>query len=236
MYWLARTMIRLLLPCVAKINVEGMQENIQDRIGDEGFIATSNHLGRLDAALVYYYLDRRDVTMLVAEKYQKSAVFRWFTRSLDAIFIDRFNADLNALRAALNRVKQGWVLVMAPEGTRSTTGALIEAHGGASYLAAKSGAWVLPVAVSGTEDTYVVSQLRRLRRAQIKVKVGRPFKLPPLQNRERDAQLPQYTDEIMCRIAALLPEKYHGFYAGHPRLKELLAEDLIQDGAEEVSQ
>jgi 1-acyl-sn-glycerol-3-phosphate acyltransferase len=32
----------------------------------------------------------------------------------------------------------------------------------------------------------------------------------------------QYTDEIMCHIAALLPESYRGFYAEHPKLKELL--------------
>ncbi len=32
------------------------------------------------------------------------------------------------------------------------------------------------------------------------------------------------TDEIMCRIGAMLPEKYRGFYADHPRLKELLAQ------------
>jgi len=34
--------------------------------------------------------------------------------------------------------------------------------------------------------------------------------------------LKQYTDEIMCHIAAILPEKYRGVYAEHPRLKELL--------------
>jgi 1-acyl-sn-glycerol-3-phosphate acyltransferase len=34
----------------------------------------------------------------------------------------------------------------------------------------------------------------------------------------------KFTDEVMCRIAVLLPEERRGFYADHPRLKELLAE------------
>jgi 1-acyl-sn-glycerol-3-phosphate acyltransferase len=57
--------------------------------------------------------------------------------------------------------------------------------------------------------------------------VGDPFILPPLDRRLKDAQqreevLKEYTDEMMCRIAAQLPEDYWGFYAEHPRLQELL--------------
>jgi len=50
---------------------------------------------------------------------------------------------------------------------------------------------------------------------------GSPFVIPPLAKKNRDAALQNATDEIMCRIAALLPEKYRGVYAGHPRTREL---------------
>ena len=53
---------------------------------------------------------------------------------------------------------------------------------------------------------------------------GPVFTLPPLENKTRDEQLAAYTEEIMCRIAAELPESYRGIYADHARLKELLAE------------
>jgi 1-acyl-sn-glycerol-3-phosphate acyltransferase len=46
--------------------------------------------------------------------------------------------------------------------------------------------------------------------------------LPPLTNKDREAQLQQDTEEIMCQIAALLPESYRGVYADHPRTIELL--------------
>jgi 1-acyl-sn-glycerol-3-phosphate acyltransferase len=58
------------------------------------------------------------------------------------------------------------------------------------------------------------------------VKAGPAFKLPPLPREDREEVLKQYTDEIMCHIAALLPEKYRGVYADHPRLKELLTQSF----------
>jgi len=52
--------------------------------------------------------------------------------------------------------------------------------------------------------------------------VGKPFKLPPLAPAERNSELRRHTDELMCRIAALLPPHNRGVYANHPRLTELL--------------
>jgi len=190
----------------------------------EGFIIVSNHLGRLDVAFVYYFLNRKNVTVMVAEKYKESAFFRWIVKALDAVWVDRFNADLVAMRECLNRLKKGHVLVMAPEGTRSPNGALIEARSGASYLAAKAGTQIVPVSVTGTEDHVVFPNLKRLRRANVVIRVGPPFRLPPLPRQDREAVLQQYTDEIMCRIAVNLPPEYRGFYAEHPRLRELMAE------------
>lgn len=191
---------------------------------NDSYVIVSNHLGRLDPVLVYCYLHRRDIIMLVAEKYRQIPLVPWFVKQLDGIWVDRFNADFRAVREALNRLKNGGVLVLAPEGTRSPTHALVEGQSGASYLAAKAGVPIVPVAIIGTEDTNVVAHLRRLRRAQVIVRAGEPFTLPQLRGQDREAALQSYTDEIMCRIAALLPPSYRGVYADHPRLKELLAE------------
>jgi len=113
-------------------------------------------------------------------------------------------------------------LVIAPEGTRSRTGSLIEAKPGVSYLATKLNRPIVPVGITGTEDQALIVNLKKLRRGHITVTAGHPFMLPPLPRENRDEVLKQYTDEIMCHIAALLPEKYRGVYANHPRLKELL--------------
>jgi len=221
----AQWFIRLIVRLAARVEVHGMEKaNLP-----EGFIVASNHLGRLDAVLVYVFLKREDVTMMVAEKYHKYAIVRWFVKALKAMWVDRFNADLNAMRAALTVLKNKGVLVIAPEGTRSRSGVLIQGRAGASYLASKTGAWVIPVGLAGTEDKKVVAQLKKLRRARVTVNVGEPFKLPPVKGEDREVQLQQNTDEIMCRIAVLLPPSYWGFYADHTRLKELLAQGTTSE-------
>lgn len=216
-YQFTRLLIRSLIRLIAKINVIGI-ENVPT---SGGYIITSNHLGRLDAALGYCIIDRQDLIMLVAEKYRSSALYRWLVRRLDAIWVDRFNADLGALRAALARLRKGGVLMMAPEGTRSPNEALMKAHPGASFLAAKARVPILPVALIGTEDRLVKASLRKLRRPIVTIRVGKPFSLPPLNGGDRDAALERSTDEIMCQIGALLPPSYRGVYADYPRLLEL---------------
>ena len=78
--------------------------------------------------------------------------------------------------------------------------------------------------VTGTEDELVKAQLKRFKRLRITVRIGELFQVSPLDRRNREAALQKSTDEIMCHIAALLPEAYRGVYADHPRLLEYLHE------------
>ena len=149
--WIARLVLTVFFNTIAVVDVIGM-ENIP---AQGSYVAVSNHLGRLDPALVYYILPRKDVYLMVAEKYQKYAFVRWLVKHLNGMFIDRYNADFRALRLMLERLQAGGVVALAPEGTRSRSVALIQAWPGASYLAAKAGVPVLPVAVTGTEDVVV---------------------------------------------------------------------------------
>jgi 1-acyl-sn-glycerol-3-phosphate acyltransferase len=217
---LARLVVNIIYRGLSRVTVYGME-----RIPDiPSYIAVSNHVGRLDAGLVYYLLDRRDIIMLVAEKYRK----HWWSRALvwavNGIYIDRFNADLNALREVFRRLKQGGVMVVAPEGTRSKSGTLQEARDGASFIAARTGLTIMPGGLVGTQDSEVASRLKKFRRLDIELRIGPPFTLPPLERHDRAEQLKTYTDEMMCRIAVLLPPEMRGVYADHPRTAELLAE------------
>jgi 1-acyl-sn-glycerol-3-phosphate acyltransferase len=187
-----------------------------------GFVIAGNHIGRLDAALPYYFLDRPDIIILVAEKYEKYALFRWLTRITNGMFVDRYNADIRVVRACLRRLQRGQILTITPEGTRSKSGNLNLARPGGIYLAWKSGVPILPVAVTGTEDAVVKERLKHFKRLSIKLVAGPVFTLPPFEGKGREALLQQFTDEVMCRIAALLPEDRRGAYTQHPRLKELL--------------
>ncbi|MBN1450207.1 MAG: 1-acyl-sn-glycerol-3-phosphate acyltransferase [Anaerolineales bacterium] len=218
MRYILRTLIRLIFNLVARVDVSGYEH-----LPTEGnFVIATNHLGIVDAPLAFYALDRWDLFVLVGEKWKKKLFFRWLGKYFNFIFIDRFNPDIKALRKVMALMDEGKNLVIAPEGTRSRTGALIEGKPGVSYLATRLGQPIIPVAIAGTEDKVIFGNLKRLRRSHIVLKAGPAFTLPPLTRENRDEVLKQYTDEIMCRIAALLPEKHWGVYKDHPRLKELL--------------
>ena len=218
MKYILRWLIRALFNLIARVEVKGYEH-----LPKEGsFVIATNHLGIVDAPIAFYALDRWDMFVLIAEKWEKVALFRFLGKYFNFIFIDRFNPDIKALRKVINLMEENNILVIAPEGTRSRVGSLIEAKPGVSYLATKLNRPILPVALTGTEDKAFFGTLKRLRRAHITVTAGTTFTLPPLPRQDRDEVLKQYTDEIMCHIAALLPEKYRGFYAGNPRLRELL--------------
>jgi len=212
-----RFFVRLILGLIARVEVSGFEN-----LPSGGFVIAANHIGRLDAALAYYVLNRPDIIMVVAEKYEKYVIFRWLIKLTNGMFVDRYNSDIHAIRETLRRLQQGQVFTITPEGTRSKSGNLIEAKPGGTYLAWKAGVPIVPVALTGTEDAVVVERLKHFKRLKVRIVAGKPFNLPPVKGKDRDAAMLQYTDEVMCRIAALLPPERRGVYTQHPRLKGLL--------------
>jgi 1-acyl-sn-glycerol-3-phosphate acyltransferase len=213
-----RWLVRVVVDAVARVEILG-RENLPDT---GAFIIATNHLGMIDALLLYYSITRWDVFIPVAEKWEEIPILKWLGKYLNFVFIDRFNPDLKAMRTIIGLMEKGYTLVIAPEGTRSRVGSMIEGKPGVSYLAAKLQRPIVPIGLAGTEDGTLFGNLRRLRRTSITIHAGKPFMLPPFSNKDRDEMLKRDTDEIMCRIAALIPEKYRGVYADHPRLRQLL--------------
>jgi len=214
-------LIRLIINLIAKMDLKGY-ENLPAK---GGFVIAVNHLGFLDAPMAYYALDNWNLFIPVAEKWEESAILRWLGKHLNAIFIDRFNSDLKAMREMIKRMEEGQTLVIAPEGTRARDEKMAQGKPGVAYLASKMGWTIVPVAISGTEDRIVLHNLKRFKKSFIKLRAGKSFVLPPFPKENREEKLQEYTDEIMCRIAVMLPEHNRGFYAEHPRLKELLSEN-----------
>lgn len=211
-----RSIVRFFMNLIADIEVHGIE-----KLPHGNVIVAANHLGRLDTAALLYIIDREDIIMPVAEKYKNHPIFGAMGRAVNAIWLNRFDADYTALRKILERMEKGGMLVIAPEGTRSRSEALQEAKLGVAFLASKSGYPVLPVAVTGTEDRGILENLKRFRRSKIIVQAGELFQIQVPKGKGREEAMRQATDEIMCQIGALLPEKYRGVYADYPRLKEL---------------
>jgi 1-acyl-sn-glycerol-3-phosphate acyltransferase len=216
-----RLLIRILLRLLTRIQVRG-RENIPT---SGNFIIASNHIGLADAFLPFYIINNTNLVLLVGEKWEKLWIMRWLGRGLNFRFVDRFNPDLKAIREVIHRMRNGEVLVITPEGTRSKVGSLIEGKPGVSYLAAKLCYPLIPVGISGTFDNDFFGQLKHFHRPNVTVHIGHTFTLPPLptEGQSRNEVLRDDTVEIMCRIAALLPLGQRGVYSDHPRLIELLS-------------
>jgi 1-acyl-sn-glycerol-3-phosphate acyltransferase len=212
-----------------RLEVSGL-ENVPE---EGGAIIASNHIGFIDAPIVFSYLNRPDATALVAKKHQKNPLLRWLINNVDGIWIDRTRADFGALKQAREFLRNGGLLGVSPEGTRSDTQQLIAPKHGVAFLADKAKVPIIPGAITGTEDG--VRRVLTLKRPKVRLHFGEPYRLPPLDRKNRDASLARNTDEIMCRIAMYLPPSYRGVYADHPRLKELLEAKGYQEGDPAIS-
>lgn len=203
--------IRAILSLICKIDAADMK-NIP-RSGP--LIIAMNHVNFLEVPLVYAWLWPRDAVGLVKRETWNNPLLGAIADSWNAIPIDREATDLKAMRASLEVLGRGGILLLAPEGTRSGHGRLQKGHGGAIQLALRSGAPIMPLAHSGGEKFW--ERFRSLRRTPFRVRVGKPFRLVPpagspgVPRSVREAM----TDEVMSRIAALLPASQRGAYP-HP--------------------
>jgi len=180
---LLRTFIRFLFWLLTDTNISGT-ENIPST---GACILTINHLGILDAPLVFILLERDDATGLVGLTHKKNPILRWLVNIMDGIWIDRENPDIHALKVARGYLKKGWILGIAPEGTRSDTHALIEGKSGVAFLADKLRTVIVPIGISGTEGG--LKRMFTFQNPKFHVKVGEPYQLPPLDRKDRDTSL-----------------------------------------------
>jgi 1-acyl-sn-glycerol-3-phosphate acyltransferase len=206
-YRVARGIVNLLIRLFARLEVEGLEH-----LPEQGsYLVITNHLHWLDPPLLMAILPHR-AYVFAAAKRENHWFFGPLFRSLDAIFVHRGEVDRKALRQALAVLEGGGLLGMAPEGTRSSTGAMQQGHGGAAYLAYRARACVVPVVTTGQEKVF--PSLWRLRQARIRVVFAPPFGPPiPAGARANLAEIRAFTEEIMYRLAAMLPPEYRGLYA-----------------------
>ncbi|NMB90682.1 MAG: 1-acyl-sn-glycerol-3-phosphate acyltransferase [Chloroflexi bacterium] len=209
--------IRSLLDRLATVEFYGL-EHIPPK---GGVIIATNHLSRLDIPFLFINPVRSDITALVADKYRAYLFFHFIIKTAGGIYIDRSKADFTAFRAALDALRQGRALGISPEGTRSISGQLLEGKSGTVLLAEKGNVPIIPVGLTGTEGGF--TKILTLQHPHLVARFGPMFRLPPVSREHRDEDLKRNTDEVMLRIAALLPERYRGFYANHPRLGQYLA-------------
>jgi 1-acyl-sn-glycerol-3-phosphate acyltransferase len=188
-------------------------------------ILVTNHISSLEVPLLFAHLQPRPVTGFAKIETWDDPFMGWLFDLWGAIPIRRGEADMDALRKGFAALEQGYILAVAPEGTRSRHGRLLRAHPGVAMIALRSGVTILPIAHWGAESFG--QNLKRLKRTDFHVRVGQPFRLQVEGKVTRQVRQ-QVADEIMLQIAALMPEEYRGEYRekGNFSLKYLQFSDL----------
>lgn len=202
-----RPAFRLLFHILCRVRIEGL-ENVP-RTG--AYIVSANHLSIIDPPFIVAFwprpLEAAGAVEVLSRPFQGDLM-----RLYGAISVHRGAADRALLEEAIRRLRSGLPLLMDPEGRRSHVPGMQLAHPGVAYLVGRTGVAVVPVGITGSEKATAC--WRRLRRADLRMVIGSPMVLPPvnLRSAERKPALRANTDRIMRAIAALLPEEYRGVY------------------------
>src|SRR4030042_170432 len=200
-YCVANVAIKILLIALTRWRVEG-KENVP-RHGS--VIVVANHLSNVDPPLLSISVPRR-ISFMAKQELFRSSFSKFIVRAYGAFPVRRGKLDREAFRQALEILGKGQVVGMFPEGKRSFDRQLLPIQPGTSFIAARSGAPVLPVGISGSEQVKGISVI--IQRPSITVKIGRPFTLPYNKDKPLRAQLPQLSEMILEHIAELLPPSY----------------------------
>jgi 1-acyl-sn-glycerol-3-phosphate acyltransferase len=181
------------------LRIEGA-ENVPRR---GAAVIVCNHLSMIDPFVVGYGANRPVSFMAKQELFGIPFVGYWI-RKLGAFPVDRSRRDPASLRTALTLLKGGELLGMFPEGTRSTSGEMLELRAGAARLAARTRTPVVPAAVFNTN--HALPRGKFIRPARIRVRFGPPFELTDLYNRNDKG-------EGMEHALSLMKERIEGLVA-----------------------
>ncbi len=174
-------------------------------------IIVTNHVSFLEVPLIFTHLRPRPLTGFAKAETWDNPILGWMFNVWRAIPLQRGEADVAAMRSALEVLREGRILALAPEGTRSGHGRLQQAKPGVALLALRSKAPLLPIVHIGGEAFK--RNIKRLWRTDFHVLVGNPFRIEIGDQKVTAEVRQQITDEIMYQLAALLPEQYRGVYA-----------------------
>jgi 1-acyl-sn-glycerol-3-phosphate acyltransferase len=204
--WWMRGFVRLVVFVVTRAKVTGL-ENFP-RKGPA--LVVINHLGDADGVLGIAFWPVFTDPLAKIELIEIPRL-GWLIEKYGVIWVHRGLPDRRALSSALEGLRKGRIISIAPEGRESPIGALEGGTEGAAFLARKANVPIVPVAITGTENWRIYGNMKRFKRTDVTLSVGEPFYLSTEGDRKKS--LEDGTRRIMEALASMLPEQYRGIYA-----------------------
>lgn len=210
LHWLAKPAFSLL----TDLSIEG-QENFP---ANGPLLVVGNHFSMVDSA-AFVRMAPYPIEFIGGAVFANALPFLTFLPRLWGYLpVARGTGSHFALKEGEKLLNNAGVLAIFPEGG-SWARVLRPPRPGTAFLAARTGALILPVGIAGADDVFPA--LGRFRRAKLTIRIGKPF--GPLKittkGREKRKQLDEFGHEIMRRIAELLPPEKRGYLSEDPALR-----------------
>ena len=193
----------------AKVNILG-----RHHVPNNGpFVIVINHFSYIDPPFVISAI-QKPINFLAASDQIIETQFIWAPFLYGFIPTNRTSLAPSTIKNAMKVIKKGEILGLFPEGN-ALKSHLRPAKNGAAYLSSMGNAKLLPVGIVGIENAW--SQIFKGIRPTANIRIGQPF--GPFRlgktKKEKEKDLNNIGEEIMCRIAALLPDERHGIFSGN---------------------
>ncbi len=200
-------LIKGLMHIACKLDIKELE-----KVPQKGpMIIIANHISFMEAPILYLFMRPRRTIALGKAELWDSVVTRTLMNWWECIPVRRGEIDMKSIKECFSVLEKGDFLCIAPEGTRSSKGTLNQGQAGTSFIAIKQLVPMLPVVHIGLENFS--KNIKRLKRTPVKIRVGKPFTLILEKKRFNSDERQEITDEIMRRIAVLLPKVNQGYYA-----------------------
>ncbi len=186
-----------------------------EKVPEQGpLLMMVNHTSNLEGPMLYAFLQPRKLHALAKQELWNHPFMAYLMNLWKSIPVDRQNMGRSTMDACFKVLDDKHILAIAPEGTRSHDGTLQQGKGGVAFIAHKKDAAMLPLVVMGFEQFS--HNIKRLHRTPITIKVGPVFEIVQKGGRIDADTRQALADEIMLRLAQLMPPQKRGFYTDHP--------------------
>ena len=154
--------------------------------------------------LVVSEVSKRKLFYMAKDSLWKSPRFGTFLESIGAFPVHREGADRLALDRSQDVLERGEALILFPEGTRRSGPLVAELHEGAAFLAARTGAPIVPIGIGGSAAAMPKGS-KMVRPVKIHLVVGEPMDPPPRSARGRVPrhQVHELTEELRAELQRL---------------------------------
>lgn len=161
------------------------KNRILDLDREEGIIFVSNHQSNLDIPTIITAL-HMDIGFVAKKEMKNWPFFSFWMKKSNCVFLNRENPreGIKDIKKAVELIKEGYPIVIFPEGERTLTGEILPFKKGSFKLATETNGIIVPVTIKGTYDIQKRGTLKMNRNQKVTVVIDEPIYVKKLSKDE----------------------------------------------------